>query len=145
MGAWKSGSLIKCQPTLDIARVLSWTVEIVHFSVEGHGFSLTTKLWWSCFMQVVVPEGLTVRVINHISKKAEVKSRFHDIFKAEGYPDAFPFGQKVSDTYILKLTFIRALLYCWRSWNLRSNFELHQLTVSVTIQSFAHLRARHHA
>ena len=47
-------------------------------------------------VKVQVPEGLTVRVINHIGKMAEVKHRFYDIFKNEGYPDAFLFGEKVS-------------------------------------------------
>ena len=46
-------------------------------------------------MQIAVPEGLTVRVINNISKQAEVKQRFYDAFKNEGYPESFPFDQKV--------------------------------------------------
>lgn len=45
--------------------------------------------------QIPAPEGLTVRVINNISKKAEVKPRFYEAFKNEGYPEAFPFDQKV--------------------------------------------------
>lgn len=40
-------------------------------------------------------EGLTIRVINNVSKRMEVKPRFYDAFKQEGCPDAYPYRQKV--------------------------------------------------
>lgn len=52
---------------------------------EGHTWHL----------QVVTAEGLTIRVINNVSKRMEVKPRFHEAFQKEGCPDAFPYRQKV--------------------------------------------------
>ena len=65
-------------------------------------------------MQIAVPEGLTVRVINNISKQAEVKQRFYDAFKNEGYPESFPFDQKVCSFpwhQILSLLLLQILIY----------------------------------
>ncbi len=41
------------------------------------------------------PSGLTVRVINNITKKLDVKQRFLETFKNEGYPAQFQYKQKV--------------------------------------------------
>ncbi len=46
-------------------------------------------------MQLVTAKGLTIRVINNVSKRMEVKPRFHEAFQKEGCPDAFPYRQKV--------------------------------------------------
>lgn len=46
-------------------------------------------------MQVPAVEGLTVRVVNNISKKMEVKPRFLETFKNEDYPDTLGYKQKV--------------------------------------------------
>lgn len=40
-------------------------------------------------------DGLTVRVINNIDRKLEVKPKFLETFRNEGYPEQFPFKQKV--------------------------------------------------
>ena len=48
------------------------------------------------FLQVETAQGLTIRVINNVSKRMEVKPRFHEAFQKEGCPDAFPYRQKVS-------------------------------------------------
>ncbi|GAB4815528.1 hypothetical protein N2152v2_002574 [Parachlorella kessleri] len=45
--------------------------------------------------QVPTAEGLTVRVVNNVVKKNEVKMRFFDAFKNDGYPEAFLYKQKV--------------------------------------------------
>ena len=37
----------------------------------------------------------SVRVVNNVVKKNEVKLRFHEAFKGEGYPEAFLYKQKV--------------------------------------------------
>ena len=47
-------------------------------------------------VQVMTAEGLTIRVINNVSKRMEVKPRFYDAFKQEGCPDAYPYRQKVT-------------------------------------------------
>ena len=39
--------------------------------------------------------GLTVRVINNVVKKMDVKPRFHDAFKKDGYQGTNHFKQKV--------------------------------------------------
>ena len=44
----------------------------------------------------VLAEGLTVRVINNITKKLDVKPKFLETFKHEGYPDQFEYKQKVN-------------------------------------------------
>jgi E1A/CREB-binding protein len=40
---------------------------------------------------VATAEGLTIRVVNSVIKKCEVKSRFHETFGPEGYPGEFPY------------------------------------------------------
>lgn len=45
--------------------------------------------------QVPTAEGLTVRVVNNVVKKNEVKLRFHEAFKNDGYAEAFLYKQKV--------------------------------------------------
>ena len=44
-----------------------------------------------------VPEvtGLTLRVINNVNKRMEVKPKFYDAFKGEGFPSEFSYTQKV--------------------------------------------------
>ena len=44
---------------------------------------------------VPTAEGLTVRVVNNVMKRCEVKSRFFDTFKSDGFPEAFLYRQKV--------------------------------------------------
>ena len=39
--------------------------------------------------------GLTVRVINNITKKLDVKQRFLETFKNDGFPTQFQYKQKV--------------------------------------------------
>ena len=39
--------------------------------------------------------GLTVRVINNVVKKMDVKPRFYDAFRKDGYQGTFQFKQKV--------------------------------------------------
>ena len=46
-------------------------------------------------LQVPAAEGLTVRVVNNINKKMEVKPRFLENFRNEGFADSFPYKQKV--------------------------------------------------
>ena len=46
-------------------------------------------------LQVETAQGLTIRVINNVSKRMEAKPRFHEAFQKEGCPDAFPYRQKV--------------------------------------------------
>ena len=45
--------------------------------------------------EVPTAEGLTIRVVNNMVKKCEVKGKFGDSFKADGYPAEFPYRQKV--------------------------------------------------
>lgn len=39
--------------------------------------------------------GLTLRVINNVNKRMEVKPKFYDAFKGEGFPSEFSYTQKV--------------------------------------------------
>ncbi|KAK2080334.1 hypothetical protein QBZ16_000187 [Prototheca wickerhamii] len=45
--------------------------------------------------QLPAAEGLTVRVVNNVVKKNEVRQRFLDAFRHEGCPEAFSYRQKV--------------------------------------------------
>ena len=47
--------------------------------------------------QVPVASKLTIRVINNVKKRLEVKPKFHESFSQteEGYPECFPYTQKV--------------------------------------------------
>ncbi len=51
-------------------------------------------------------EGLTVRVVNNVNKVQEVKSHFHDAFKADGFPGSLPYRQKVRALPHLSLTHV---------------------------------------
>ncbi|RMZ57131.1 hypothetical protein APUTEX25_002363 [Auxenochlorella protothecoides] len=44
---------------------------------------------------VPTAHGITVRVVNNVTKKNEVRQRFLDAFRGEGYPEAFMYRQKV--------------------------------------------------
>lgn len=44
---------------------------------------------------VPAPEPLTVRLINSVVKKAEVKPKFYETFSGDGYPTEYPYRQKV--------------------------------------------------
>ncbi len=75
----------------------------------------TTVLNQLCAIsQVETAQGLTIRVINNVSKRMEAKPRFHEAFQKEGCPDAFPYRQKVLNTALhrplqqtsLKLAFV---------------------------------------
>ena len=44
----------------------------------------------------LLADGLTVRVINNINRRLEVKPKFLETFRNEGYPEQFPYKQKVS-------------------------------------------------
>ncbi|KAK9866771.1 hypothetical protein WJX84_010523 [Apatococcus fuscideae] len=45
--------------------------------------------------QVETAEGLTIRVVNNVSQRLDVKAHFSAAFQAEGYPDGFKYQQKV--------------------------------------------------
>ena len=44
---------------------------------------------------------LVVRVINNVNKKMEVKPKFLEAFRNEGFPDSFPYRQKVRCPHLL--------------------------------------------
>ena len=46
--------------------------------------------------QVPTATGLTIRVINNVTKKMDVKPKFYEAFKKDGYPASFEFRQKVT-------------------------------------------------
>lgn len=55
-------------------------------------------LWYA--LQVPTATGLTVRVINNVVKKMDVKPRFYDAFRKDGYQGTFQFKQKVHSTHM---------------------------------------------
>ncbi|KAL0048475.1 hypothetical protein WJX82_004140 [Trebouxia sp. C0006] len=61
--------------------------------------------------QLVTAKGLTIRVINNVSKRMEVKPRFHEAFQKEGCPDAFPYRQKVILLF-QRMDGVDVCLYC---------------------------------
>lgn len=61
--------------------------------------------------EVPTAEGLTVRVVNSVIKKCEVKPRFGDAFKGDGYPEAFIYRQRVILLY-QKTDGVDVALYC---------------------------------
>lgn len=46
-------------------------------------------------MQVPAATGLTIRVINNVVKKMDVKPKFSDAFRKDGYSTSFEYRQKV--------------------------------------------------
>ena len=46
-------------------------------------------------LQVETAEGLTIRVVNNVSQRLDVKHHFAEAFRPEGYPDGFNYQQKV--------------------------------------------------
>ena len=45
--------------------------------------------------QVPYADGVVVRVINNVHKKFDVKARYLEAFRHEGFPEVLPFKQKV--------------------------------------------------
>ena len=62
-------------------------------------------------LQVETAQGLTIRVINNVSKRMEAKPRFHEAFQKEGCPDAFPYRQKVLNTALCRS--LQKVLFKW--------------------------------
>jgi hypothetical protein len=60
---------------------------------------------------VPTAEGLTVRVINNVIKKCEVKQKFYESFKGDGYPEAFIYRQRVVILF-QKIDGVDVALYC---------------------------------
>lgn len=61
--------------------------------------------------QVPTADGLTIRVINNVIKKCEVKQKFFDAFKGDGYPEAFIYRQRVIVLF-QKIDGVDVALYC---------------------------------
>lgn len=61
--------------------------------------------------QVPTAEGLTIRVINNVIKKCEVKQKFYDSFRGDGYAEAFIYRQRVIILF-QKLDGVDVALYC---------------------------------
>ena len=57
--------------------------------------------------------GLTLRVINNVNKRMEVKPKFYDAFKGEGFPSEFSYTQKVPPPLAALCTLAR-LCARWR-------------------------------
>ena len=53
--------------------------------------------------------GLTLRVINNVNKRMEVKPKFYDAFKGEGFPSEFSYTQKVPKPLATLCTLARQL------------------------------------
>ena len=62
----------------------------------------------------LLADGLTVRVINNINRKLEVKPKFLETFRNEGYPEQFPYKQKVSTCEAASKSVIRQMSSIWR-------------------------------
>ena len=52
-------------------------------------------------LQVPQATGLTIRVINNVVKKMDVKPRFYEAFRKDGYPATFEYRQKVHQLFQL--------------------------------------------
>jgi E1A/CREB-binding protein len=61
--------------------------------------------------EVPTATGLQVRVINSVVKKCEVKSKFYEAFRGDGYPEAFAYRQKVVVLF-QKMDGVDVALYC---------------------------------
>jgi len=79
-------------------------------------------------MQLVTAKELTIRVINNVSKRMEVKPRFHEAFQKEGCPDAFPYRQKVP-TAKVTISCATACVHCL--------FVVRMLSICKMAPSFA--------
>lgn len=60
---------------------------------------------------VATAEGLTIRVINNVIKKCEVKQRFYEAFRGDGYAEAFIYRQRVVVLF-QKIDGVDVALYC---------------------------------
>eukprot|EP00878_Enallax_costatus_P007519 GHUV01007875.1.p1 GENE.GHUV01007875.1~~GHUV01007875.1.p1 ORF type:complete len:926 (+),score=290.96 GHUV01007875.1:200-2779(+) len=58
-----------------------------------------------------IPEGLTIRVINNVIKKCEVKPKFYEAFRGDGFAEAFIYRQRVIILF-QKLDGVDVALYC---------------------------------
>ncbi len=67
-------------------------------------------IWLGCWLQVHTATGLTVRVINNVVKKMDVKPRFYDAFRKDGYQGTFQFKQKVHSPGSSRITSLLLLL-----------------------------------
>eukprot|EP00775_Hariotina_reticulata_P012625 gene12625-12755_t len=61
--------------------------------------------------EVPTAEGLTIRVINNVIKKCEVKPKFYESFRGDGYPEAFIYRQRVVILF-QKIDGVDVALYC---------------------------------
>ena len=61
--------------------------------------------------EVPTATGLQVRVINSVIKKCEVKTKFYEAFRVDGYPEAFAYRQKVVVLF-QKMDGVDVALYC---------------------------------
>ncbi|BDA47644.1 probable histone acetyltransferase HAC1 [Coccomyxa sp. Obi] len=61
--------------------------------------------------QVPAATGLTLRVINNVVKKMDVKSKFYEAFRKDGYPATFEYKQKVIMLF-QKQDGVDVCLYC---------------------------------
>ena len=71
----------------------SWGVSILQVQLGTRGLHLMEPT--SVQVPQAVASGLTVRVINNITKKLDVKQRFLETFKNDGFPTQFQYKQKV--------------------------------------------------
>lgn len=104
----------------------------VHFSVAHHAVpasfvcrASSNRCWsltclcclWLLHHQGIMPddvpkaEGLTIRVINNVIKKCEVKPKFYDAFRGDGFAEAFIYRQRVIILF-QKLDGVDVALYC---------------------------------
>ena len=82
-------------PPLPLPYALMLNANLGIFLVEECQYTFPRMLTGLWAMQLATAKGLTIRVINNVSKRMEVKPRFHEAFQKEGCPDAFPYRQKV--------------------------------------------------
>lgn len=61
--------------------------------------------------EVPTAEGLTIRVINNVIKKCEVKPKYYEAFRGDGYPEAFIYRQRVIILF-QKIDGVDVALYC---------------------------------
>lgn len=65
---------------------------------EAHQRGATLPAWWhSLCLSTPHPHPLsTVRVVNNVVKRNDVRSRLYTAVRSEGYPEAFMYKQKVT-------------------------------------------------
>eukprot|EP00879_Flechtneria_rotunda_P004691 GHRR01004955.1.p1 GENE.GHRR01004955.1~~GHRR01004955.1.p1 ORF type:complete len:1088 (+),score=359.45 GHRR01004955.1:402-3266(+) len=94
-------------PQTSLSQILEQRIYTALQQEREQRATMQGKQYW----EVPTAEGLTIRVINNVTKKCEVKQKYYDAFKSDGFPEAFLYRQRVIVLF-QKLDGVDVALYC---------------------------------